>query len=120
MLLHMIAPLPPATGSLIAYGPATGSADEVFEWEHSSRQRALHHLQECLPAESGLSQRPEFVVGTDFLPEGILTAAGKFKADLIVMGAKRAASARAAAHVPWTAVHEVVRRAPCAVLTVAA
>jgi nucleotide-binding universal stress UspA family protein len=77
-------------------------------------------LKECLPAQTGLEQEAEFVVGTDFLPEGVLTAVAKFKVDLIVMGANRTVSARAAAHTPWSAVHEVVRQAPCPVLTVAA
>jgi hypothetical protein len=72
-----------------------------------------------LPAETGLQQDPDYVVGTDFLAEGILTASSKFKVDLIVMGANQSASARMAAHNPWAAVHEVVRYAPCPVLTLA-
>lgn len=119
ILLHMIAPMPATTASLSAYAPAGAAADEVGEWEESSRQRCLTQLRECLPAETGLEQEVEFVVGTDFLPEGVLTASAKFKVDLIVMGANRTASAKAAAHIPWSAVHEVVRNAPCPVLTVA-
>ena len=121
VLLHMIPPMPATTGSLSAYAPATLAADELQEWEGTSRRRALKQLKECLPAETGLEQEPEYVVGTDFLPEGILSAVSKFKIDLIVMGANRTGLARAvaAAHVPWAAVHEVVRTAPCPVLTVA-
>ena len=76
-------------------------------------------MKDCLPAQTGLDQEPEFVVGTDFLAEGVLAASNKFKVDLIVMGANRAVSARVAAHIPWTAAHEVVQNATCAVLTVA-
>jgi nucleotide-binding universal stress UspA family protein len=119
ILLHMIPPMPATTGSLSAYAPAVAAADELEEWERASRKRVLRQLKECLPAGTGLEQEVEYVVGTDFLPEGILTAAGKFRVDLIVMGANRTASARVAAHVPWAAVHEVVRNAPCPVLTVA-
>jgi len=119
ILLHMIPPMPATTGSLSAYAPAVAAADELEEWEGASRKRALRQLRECLPAETGLDQEPEYVVGTDFLPEGILTAVSKFKVDLIVMGATRTGLARAAAHVPWAAVHEIVRNAPCPVLTVA-
>lgn len=119
ILLHMIYPMPATTGSLSAYAPAGAAADEVEEWALSSRKKALKELKEYLPAKTGLLQEPEFVVGTDFLAEGILTAVSQFKVDLIVMGANRAASARMAAHNPWTAVHEVVHNAPCPVLTVA-
>ena len=119
ILLHMIDPMPATSASLSAYAPAGAAADEVNEWAETSRKRCLTQLRECLPAESGLEQEVEFVVGTDFLPEGVLTASAKFKVDLIVMGANRTASAKAAAHIPWSAVHEVVRNAPCPVLTVA-
>jgi nucleotide-binding universal stress UspA family protein len=119
ILLHMIPPMPATSASLSAYAPAGAAADELVEWEESSRKRCLKQLRECLPAETGLEQEPEYVAGTDFLAEGILTAAAKFKVDLIVMGANRTASAKAAAHIPWAAVHEVVRKAPCLVLTVA-
>jgi len=119
ILLHMINPMPATTASLSAYAPAGAAADEVDEWEETSRKQCITQLRECLPAETGLEQEVEFVVGTDFLPEGVLTASAKFKVDLIVMGANRTASAKAAAHIPWSAVHEVVRNAPCPVLTVA-
>jgi len=119
ILLHMIDPMPATSASLSAYAPAGAAADEVDEWAETSRERCLGQLRECLPAETGLEQEVEFVVGTDFLPEGVLTASAKFKVDLIVMGANRTASAKAAAHIPWSAVHEVVRNAPCPVLTVA-
>ncbi len=119
ILLHMINPIPATSASLSAYAPAGAAADEVDEWEDTSRTRSIAQLRQALPAETGLEQEIEFVVGTDFLPEAVLTASGKFKVDLIVMGANRTASAKAAAHVPWSAVHEVVRYAPCPVLTVA-
>jgi len=118
ILLHMIPPIPSGSASLSAYAPATAAADEVEEYEGTSRKRALQQLKECLPAETGLAQEPRYVVGTDFLTEGILAASAKFNVDLIVMGANRAASAKVAAHIPWAAVHEIVRNAPCPVLTV--
>jgi nucleotide-binding universal stress UspA family protein len=119
IMLHMISPMPATSASLSAYAPAGAAADELQEWEESSRKRAIQELRECLPKEAGLEQEVAFVVGTDFLPEGVLTASAKFKVDLIVMGASRTALAKAAAHIPWSAVHEVVRYAPCPVLTVA-
>lgn len=119
ILLHMISPMPASTGSLSAYAPPAPAADELVKWETATRKRALQRLKLCLPAKAELDQEPEYVVGTDFLPEGILTAADRFKVDLIVMGANRAVAPRAAAHTPWSAVHEVVSSAMCPVLTVA-
>ena len=119
ILLHMIPPMPVTSASLSAYAPAVVVADELEEWASASQKRAIKRLRECLPAETGLDQEPEYVVGTDFLAEGILTAVSKFKVDLVVMGANHTISAKTAAHIPWTAVHEIVRNAPCPVLTVA-
>lgn len=119
ILLHMIAPIPASSSSLSAFAPASAAADEVEVWSGSTRKRALQQLKEYLPPGYGLEQEPEYFVGTDFLPEGLLSAAGRFNVDLIVMGANRTAAPRIAAHVPWTAVHEVIVRAPCPVLTVA-
>lgn len=119
ILLHMILPMPASSASLSAYAPASAAADEIDEWSGALRQHAMQQLREFLPAGSGLEQEPEYLVGTDFLAEGVLTAARKFSVDLIVMGANRTASAKAVAHVPWTAVHEVLIQATCPVLTFA-
>ena len=119
ILLHMIPPMPATTGSLSAYAPAVAAADELQEWEGASRKRALQQLRDCLPTNHGLEQEPEYVVGTDFVSEAILTAVDRFKVDLIVMGANRTPSPKAAAHTPWGAVHDVVQHATCPVLTVA-
>lgn len=119
ILLHVIPSMPVASASLSAYAPASEAAEEVAEWKTATRKRAIQQLKEFLPAETGLDEEPEYVVAHDFLPEAILEASGRFKVDLIVMGANQTASPKTAAHIPWTAVHEVVRDAPCPVLTVA-
>ena len=119
ILLHMLSPMPVTSANLSAFSPPVSAADELKEWETSQRQRVLRQMKECLPAEAGLAHEPEYVVGTDFLPEGVLTTAATRKADLIVMGANRTTAARALAHLPWTAVHEVLAGAQCPVLTVA-
>jgi len=119
ILLHMIPPVPASSANLTAYAPATIAADEVEQWNGSLRNRALQQLRESLLADHGLPREPEYLVGTDYLPEGILTAANQFNVNLIVMGANHTAAARLAAHVPWTAVHEVLIHAPCPVLTFA-
>ena len=119
ILLHMIPPIPSSSANLSAYAPATAAADEVAAWEGKFHREALQQLKECLPAETGLTQEVKYVVGSEFLTEGILSATEKFRVDLIVMGASRATSAKLAAHLPWAAVHEVLRDAPCPVLTVA-
>ncbi len=117
-LLHMIAPMP-ATGNLSAYAPASAAADEFQEWEGSSRARSLEQLKQWWLLDAKLEREPEYIVGTDFLPEGMATAAAQRHCDLMVMGANHAASPRLAAHIPWSAVHEVIRHAACPVMTCA-
>jgi len=117
-LLHMISPMP-ATTNLSAYAPASAAAEEFQEWQGSSRVRSLAQLKEWWLHDARLEREPEYLVGTDFLPEGTLTAAEQRHCDLIVMGANHAASPRLAAHIPWCAVHEVIRQAACPVMTCA-
>lgn len=119
VLLHMIPPMPATSASLSAYAPATSVADELQVWEGASRKRSLQQLRDWVACYTHLQNEPEYIVGTELLAEGILMAARQSKADLIVMGANHAASARLAAHLPWTAIHEVIHGAPCPVLTVA-
>ena len=119
VLLHMTALMPATSTSFPAYTPAMPTADDVQAWQSSSRTRCLRQLKECIPEGLHLEQAPAFVAGTELCPEGILTAAERYRTDLIVMGANHSASPKMVAHIPWTAVHEVVRNAPCPVLTVA-
>jgi nucleotide-binding universal stress UspA family protein len=119
VLLHMMPPMPVTGTSLSAYAPTTAGADELIEWEASSHKISLQRLQGWLPKDALLSQPPDFIVGTELLPEGILLAARERKADLIVMGANHTFSAWTAAHLPWSLLHEVLCQATCPVLTVA-
>lgn len=119
VLLHMTAPMPVTSTGLSDFAPAGPAADDVQEWQRASRAKSLRQLKECLPAGIHLEQQPDFVTGTDLCPEGVLTAAEQFRADIIIMGANCSIPAKVMAHMPWTAVHEVVRKAPCPVLTVA-
>jgi len=118
ILLHVLPPVPVPSASLSAYAPPAIAAGECEEYEAASHKSALKKLKDFLPPHTGLAQEPKYVVGTDFLAEGILLASAEFKADLIVMGANRTVSPKIAAHLPWAAVHEVVRHAHCPVLTV--
>lgn len=119
IVVHAMPTMPATAGNLGAFLPPAAVADKFMAWQVSMRTQSLQRLKECLPAQTGLQQEPEYIVGTDFAPEGILTAAAEHNVDLIVMGANRVFSARAAAHLPWVVVHEVVGNAPCPVLTVA-
>jgi nucleotide-binding universal stress UspA family protein len=115
-LLHMIAPMP-VSSNLSAYAPSTAAGEELQEWQASSHSRSVQQLKAWWLGEAKAACEPEYVVGTDFLPEGVLTAADQRHCDLIVMGANHALSPRLASHIPWSAVHEVIRHASCPVMT---
>jgi nucleotide-binding universal stress UspA family protein len=119
ILLHVTAPMPGVSAGLSAYAPASLATEEIAEWQTMTHRESLRRMKEALPQDTGLEQEPEFIVGTELLPEGILTVAAKRDVDLIAMGANHSASPRLAAHIPWSVVHEVVRDATCPVLTVA-
>jgi nucleotide-binding universal stress UspA family protein len=116
VLVHMFPLLPAIAAS--SYAPAVCGAEELDRWQAEARKDSLKKLRELIPPGMKLAEPPEFVVGMDFLPEGILTAAEQHGADLIVMGANRAHSARTVAHVPWSVTYHVIAQAKCPVLTV--
>lgn len=120
ILLHMLPPVIAASAGVYAFSPSSAVAEEVQTWRATARTDALHQLKACIPPDTKLAQEAEYIVEAEFLPEGVLRAATVRKADLIVMGANHVVSPRAAAHYPWSLVHEVVRDACCPVLTVAA
>jgi hypothetical protein len=71
-----------------------------------------------IPLNARLAVEPEFLTGTDFLPEGILETAAQKDVQLIVMGGNRTSVPRVAAHIPWALIHEIICHATCPVLTV--
>ena len=118
VLLHMIPPIPLVATGTIAYCPAPYAAEETMEWRKKMEQKGQQKLRKLIPPGTNLTAQPEFVVEQDFLPEGILDAAAKYNANLIVMGANRVSSASIAARIPWTLTHDVICRAKCPVLTI--
>lgn len=119
IVVHIIPPLPASPNIVSGYAPAVSAAEEVREWEISATERSRKKLRDWIAAYGKLERDPEYVVGTEFLGEGIFTAATKYGVGLIVMGTNRSPSPRLSAHLPWTAVHQVVHDAHCPVLTVA-
>lgn len=118
VLLHMVPPMPEADLGPAAYGPSTYAAEQFTEWQRTKRDESVRKLKGLLPPGTNLAEKPEYVAGTDFVPEGILDAAVTHRIDLIVMGANRTPSPRMAAHIPWALIHEVICHAKCPVLTV--
>jgi nucleotide-binding universal stress UspA family protein len=118
VLLHMVPPMPIPDLGPAAYGPAVYVAEALTNWQGTMRDESARKLRELLPPNTKLAAEPEYVVGMDFLPEGILDTATAHRTDLIVMGANRTASPRVAAHMPWALTHEVICHAKCPVLTV--
>ncbi|MGA8500238.1 MAG: universal stress protein [Candidatus Sulfotelmatobacter sp.] len=118
VLLHMVPPMPVAEFGPAACGPSACAAEQFTEWQRTMRDESVRKLKELIPTNTNLAARPEYVAGTDFLPEGILDAGATHRIDLIVMGANRTPSPRMAAHIPWALIHEVICHAQCPVLTV--
>jgi nucleotide-binding universal stress UspA family protein len=114
VLLHMV---PPVTAMQAGYIPAVFVEEDAFQWQATAREESEKKLKELIPSGT-LSREPEYIVGLDFMPEGVLSVAAKFKADMIVMGANSTSSPRLAAHLPWAMLHEVVCQSRCPVLTV--
>jgi nucleotide-binding universal stress UspA family protein len=75
-------------------------------------------LEELLTAEDARTLNPEFVVECASAADLILGTAEKRQAGMIVMGAHKASAHSVASHLPWATASEVVRAAPCPVLTV--
>ena len=118
ILLHMVPPIPVVDTAALAYCPGPYAAQEAEDWQSSSRKESARRLRKLLPSDTQLTSQPEYVVGADFLPEGILGTADAHRVDLIVMGANQVSFPRVAAHMPWALTHDVLCKAKCPVLTV--
>jgi nucleotide-binding universal stress UspA family protein len=116
--LHMITPLQVVDIGPAAFCPGVYAARDLIALQTTMKEESLQKMKALLPPGAKLAQRPEYIVGIDFLPEALLNAAALHHADLIVMGAKRASSARVAAHLSWSVTHEIICKAKCTILTV--
>jgi nucleotide-binding universal stress UspA family protein len=114
ILMHILPPMPVVDIGPSAYCPGVYVAQELMEWQATRREE----MSKMVPSDANLTSQLEYVVGTDFLPEGILGTAVAHDVELIVMGANRVPSARVTAHMPWKLTHDVVCGAKCPVLTV--
>jgi nucleotide-binding universal stress UspA family protein len=115
IFLHV---MPPA--ALPGPGRTFYHEEAISEWHARVRATVKEKLETMLPPHAGLWSEPEYVVGLDFVADGILKVAAQQKADLIVMGANRSMSAKVSSHVLGAMTHEVIRHAKCPVLTVSA
>jgi hypothetical protein len=114
-----VPPMPVADIGPGAYCPGVYVAQELTEWQATMKEESARRLRELVPSDAKLTSQPEYVVGVDFLPEGILGTAAAHNVELIVMGANRVPSARVTAHIiPWDLTHDVICGAKCPVLTV--
>lgn len=117
VLLHSIPLMAPTETAAIAYCPGPCAIQDLMERQEEHKKESLRRLEALVPRATTLPQI-EYVVGLETMPGAILDAADLHKVDLIVMGANRARSPRASAHIPWTHTHEVICKAGCPVLTV--
>lgn len=117
ILLHLVPPMAGTIGPG-AYCPAAYVVENLAECENRLRAESLRKLEDLVPSNAELASKPECVVVTDFLPDGILEIAAMHKADLIVLGISHTWSARLVAHMPGVVIHDVLCKAKYPVLTV--
>jgi len=117
-LLHMLQPKPIHEIRSAAHATPANLANEFVTWEVNQKDETLRQLKQLMPPETQLAHNPNYVVASAPAAEGILRAAAEQNVGLIVMGANHGASPRAAAHIPWAVVHQVICEARCPVLTV--
>ena len=115
ILLHVMPPAALPGPGLIFY-----HEEAINEWQTRVTASTTQKLEKLLPVRVKLWLEPEYVVGFDFVAEGILKVADERRADLIVMGANRPLSAKVSAHALKAASYEVICHSKCAVLTVSA
>jgi nucleotide-binding universal stress UspA family protein len=63
-------------------------------------------------------ETPEIIIRLGNISDNILDLAADIDPGVIVMGAQRPGAVRMAAHLPLAFAHEVIRHAPCSVITV--
>jgi nucleotide-binding universal stress UspA family protein len=118
ILLHVVPPLPVVVTGRFDDAPGIYAAQMLTEMPVTAKEESIRRLRKLVPPDANLASPPDCLAGLDFPTEGILGIAEARKADLIVMGANRVASARTVAHIPWTLTHDVICKANCPVLTV--
>ena len=118
VLLHMMPPIAYAQAGNATYSPGDYALEGFAAWRERTREENVRRLKKMIPLGSKLASKPEYIVETSFLPEGILDVAQMYESELIVMGANRTGSPRIAAHLPWAIIHDVLCEAKCPVLTV--
>jgi nucleotide-binding universal stress UspA family protein len=77
----------------------------------------IERLRELIPAEAALQYAPEIELEFGDAAVQILKVAEEREADLIVLGARRAADV-GSTHFPWSSAHDVIAQAHCPVLTI--
>jgi nucleotide-binding universal stress UspA family protein len=113
ILLHLMPPAALPGPEVTFYNEKT-----ISEWQARVRASTTQKLEKLLSASVKLWSEPEYVVGFDFVAEGIVKVAAERQADLIVMGANRPLSAKISAHALKAVSYEVICHSKCAVLTV--
>lgn len=96
----------------VAEPPSTAGSDDA------ERQRALHRLQQMMPAENYLVWQPKYLIESGPAGSTVLRLAKEEHADLIVMGARETPRHWIPSHFTWTTLHQILCDAPCPVLTV--
>ena len=112
ILLHIVTPKP------VPPHLSWETVIKVSEKRQLESLDATRRLRALIPEDEILTCEVEYLVSFGLVPKGIADALANCQPDLIVMGVKKLAAPRAAAHLYWSTAHQVVCRARCPVLTI--
>ena len=112
ILLHVVpaAPAPPI--------PGWYTSSEIASMRENVRMACVRQLEQLVPRDEEPAIEIEFVVQFGIPSEKILQVALDRRAELIILGLRRASLASTISHIPWATAYEIVCGAGCPVLTV--
>ncbi|HEX8918003.1 MAG TPA: universal stress protein [Chloroflexota bacterium] len=112
VLLHVVpaAPVPQI--------PGWYTSSEIMSMRENARMTCVRQLEQLMPRDEETPIESELVVQFGIPSEKILQVALDKRADLIILGLRRASLAGTISHMPWATAYEIVCGAGCPVLTV--
>ena len=111
VLLHVLSPVPKIEGGRYY------TASDVVQVRGNAEADARKRLAQLI-ANVPVAMEPQFIVDFGDPAEGILRAASRLNAEVLVMGLRYRGPVETMSHLPWSTAYDVVCNAACPVLTV--